>query len=212
VSFPSLCKIVQSVSWSLDVKFPSPFKETLSLFTLFSFDFLALECIFTNLNHFTSVYLWSAVPVVLAVGVVSVHLIRANTDGRTSTSTVTYQLLLLGYLVLPSVSLKQLQALDCVQVAGRSYLRIDTSIDCDSDEFKVFRVVDGLFIAAYLATPLVWLALLLAQRRGLNPAPTTGSDKKLALFLRDHNPALAPLRFLFSAYRPQVYFMEVVEM
>jgi hypothetical protein len=122
------------------------------------------------------------------------------------------RLLLLGYLVLPSVSLKQLQALDCVTIAKKHYLRIDTSIDCDSKEFQIFRMVDGLFIIAYLATPLLWFVILAALRDSLDPAPTSGSDKKLALFLRDQNPSLRPLRFLFGAYRPPMFFMEVVEM
>jgi hypothetical protein len=46
ISNPSKQQIVQSVSWSLDVKFPSPFKQMLSLLSLFSFDFLSLECLF----------------------------------------------------------------------------------------------------------------------------------------------------------------------
>jgi hypothetical protein len=114
--------------------------------------------------------------------------------------------------VLPSVALKQLQALDCIDVAGGSYLRIDTSIDCDSPEFRSFRAVNGLFATAYLTMPLVWLALLCVHREQLNPLQSTRADRKLVIFLRDHNDALAPLRFLFGAYRPPVFFMEVAEM
>jgi hypothetical protein len=46
-------QIVQSVSWSLDVSFPVPFTQMLSLLSVFSFDFLSLECIFEDSNHFT---------------------------------------------------------------------------------------------------------------------------------------------------------------
>jgi hypothetical protein len=207
-------QIVQSVSWSLDVTFPSPFTKMLSLLSVFSFDFLSLECIFENSNHFTSVYLWSLTSITVAVLLTLNHLVRSRLPGGSTTSTadLTYQLLLLGYMVLPSVSLKQLQAIDCVEVAGKSYLRVDTSVDCDSSDFRSFRVVDTLFLVAYLSTPLIWLALLLAKRKSLNPAPTTGADKKLALFLRDQNEMLKPLRFLFSSYTPFFFFVEVVEM
>ena len=122
------------------------------------------------------------------------------------------RLLLLGFLVIPSVALKQLQGMDCVTVAKKRDLRIDTSIDCDSHEFKVFRVINGLFVLIYLTTPLVWLVLMVARRERLNPAPTTGSDKRLSLYLRDQDEGLRPLRFLFSAYQPSMFFMEVVEM
>jgi hypothetical protein len=201
------------VTWSLDVNFPAPFKQMLSLLSVVSFDFLSLECLFEESNHFTSVYLWSLTPIALALVLVFVHFVRARRRGSTvTTADLTYQLLLLGYLVLPSVSLKQLQAIDCVEVADKFYVRIDTSVDCDSREFRTFRVVDAFFIAAYLSTPLIWLALLLSKRESLNPAPTTGSDKKLALFLRDQDHELRPLKFLFGSYAPFFFFLEVVEM
>ena len=158
-------------------------------------------------------YLWSSVPIILALLLVLVHCAGSRCrPGSGSSTALVNHLLLLGYLVLPSVALKQLQALDCVEVAGKHYLRIDTSVDCDSAEFKAFRVVDGLFISAYLSTPLVWLALLLTHRDSLNPPPSTGSDEKLALFLRDQDQSLGPLRFLFGSYRPCFFFMEVIEM
>jgi hypothetical protein len=53
---------------------------------------------------------------------------------------------------------------------------------------------------------------LLSRRERLNPAPTTGTDKRLSLFLRDQDEGLRSLRFLFGAYQPSVFFMEVVEM
>jgi hypothetical protein len=195
------------------VNFPAPFKQMLSLLSVFSFDFLAADCLVEGSNHFTSVYLWSAIPIAIGLLLVLVHFVRARRPGSTiSTADLTYQLLLLGYLVLPSVSLKQLQALDCVEVAGKRYVRIDTSVDCDSQDFRVFRFVDILFITAYLSIPLIWLALLLSRRDSLNPAPTTGSDNKLALFLRDQDEKLLPLRFLFNSYFPACYFLEVLEM
>jgi hypothetical protein len=208
-------QIVQSATWSIDVVFPSPFKEMMSVFSVFSFDFLSLECFFTNSNQFLSVYLWSATPLLLAVVLVVAHVTRLNRRSDVdalSWSSLANQILLLGYLVLPPVSLKQLQALDCVVIAGKSYLRIDTSIDCDSDAYAAFMLVDGLFITVYLSIPLVWMLLLYANRGRLNPSSVTGSDKKHALFLRDNDQGLFPLRFLFASYKPEFYFAEVIEM
>jgi hypothetical protein len=197
----------------LDVSFPSPFKEMLSLLSFFSFDFLSLECIFEDSNHFTSVYLWSLTPIALALLLVAAHAVSSRFPGSTATRAVLVnRLLLLGYLVLPSVSLKQLQALDCVEVAGQRYLRIDTSVDCDSQEFKAFHVVDSLLITAYLSTPLLWLVLLFSHRESLNPPSTTGSDRRLAVFLRDQDHNVVLLRFLFDSYRTDYFFMEVIEM
>jgi len=217
-------QIIQSASWSLDVEYPSPFKETLSALSIFSFDFLSLECMFHDSNHFVSVYLWSTTPIVLAVLLFISHAIEGRCSfgaSNPTTSTLTYRLLLLCYLVLPPVSLKQLQALDCVNIAEGSYVRIDTSIDCNSDEFKTFLVLDILFIAIYLATPLVWFALLFRERKRLNPLAGAAACEsggrhaevlELALGKRDSDTSLLPLRFLFSAYQPSFYYMECVEM
>jgi hypothetical protein len=210
-------QIVQSVSWTLDVSFPAPFSKMLGFMSFFSFDFISLECIIEGSTHFTKVLAWSLVPITIALLVILVHFTRMRVSGsKVSTANLTFQLLLLGYLILPPVTLKQLQALDCVEVADKRYLRVDTSIDCDSQEFKSFLVVNSLFITAYLSTPLIWLALLLFKRESLNPSDQRtdggGSDKKLSLFLRDQDKGIRPLFFLVGPYRQIYFFFEVIEM
>jgi hypothetical protein len=121
----------------------------------------------------------------------------------------TYWFLMLTYLVLPPVSRKQFQILSCVEVAGGSYLRVDTSIDCNAAKFRSFYVLDLVFILMYLSIPLVWLVLLYGRRQRLNPKT---SDPKKAIALRDEDPTLRPLAFLFSVYEPRLYFWEVVDM
>lgn len=103
-------------------------------------------------------------------------------------------------------------------VAEKKYLRIDTSIDCDSAEYQTFMVYDGLFIAAYLSIPLVWFVLLYKERKSLNPplgnqeAAHPEEALQAILSTRDSDPQLQPLRFLFAIYQPAHYFMECVEM
>lgn len=184
----------------------------MGILSFFSFDFLGFECLFKDADQYLSVFAWSTAPMLIAVFLCFVHIARQVATGGTSASSLSNQLLLLGYLVLPPVSLKQFQALDCVTVAERCYLRIDTSIDCDSDQFKAFVLVDVIFIAVYLSIPLVWLVLLSKYRERLNPAPVTGSDQRHALFLRDNDEELRHLRFLFASYKPSFFFAECIEM
>jgi hypothetical protein len=120
-----------------------------------------------------------------------------------------YYILLFTYLVLPSVSLKQFQALDCIIIADRSYLRIDTSISCDSTKFGTFAVFDACFIAIYMSLPLIWLVLLFNSRHRLNPP---AYDSSLKQYIRDNDKSLGSLSFLFQPYRPEYYFFEVIEM
>jgi hypothetical protein len=206
-----MLQIIQSVTWSIDVEFPSPFSGMMSAFSVFSFDFLSLECLFNQSNHFVSVYLWSVTPIAVAVGLVATYALRFKRTNA-QRAALTNRVLLLGFLALPPVSLKLLQALDCVTVAGKSYLRVDTSIDCDSAQFKQFAVVDGLLIVAYLSIPLVWYALLSSKREALCPASAVAGDNKHALFMRNNDLRLAPLQFLFASYKPTHFFVECIEM
>jgi hypothetical protein len=121
-----------SVTWTLDVDFPSPFKEMMQLSSLFSLDFLSLECLSERSNHFTSVLIWSATPlciVALNAAVFWGRVLRAKVGGRRQLDAVAARekvaelkathfkyFLLLSYVVLPPVSLKQFQALDCQHI------------------------------------------------------------------------------------------------
>lgn len=183
------------------------------MMTFFSFDFLSLECYFGQSNHLQNSLIYSAVPIAIAVVLCLIHSARRTiTGGSVATSSITNQLLLLGYLVVPPVSLKLLQALDCVAIAKKTYLRIDTSVDCESEEYRTFRLYDGCLLSFYLAMPLVWLMLLTMNRERLNPIPVTGSDKKHAMYLREADETLTSIRFLFSPYKPAYFFFEVIEM
>jgi hypothetical protein len=123
-------QIIQSVSWSLDVDFPSPFKEMLGALSFFSFDFLSFECLFQSSNQMTSVYIYSAAPLLVAAMLVSVHAIRGGFSADASsqsTASLTFRLMLLTYLVLPPCTLKQVRrdissALSCKYDVIRSQL------------------------------------------------------------------------------------------
>jgi hypothetical protein len=182
--------------------------------SFFSFGFVSFDCMFTESNPMTSVYIWSCLPVVVGLMLVCAHLgaLVLARDAAPDASTLAYRLLVMGYMLLPVVSLKQLQALDCVEVAQKRYLRIDTSVDCDSNEYQLFKIVDGAFIAVYLATPLLWFYLLFVNRDRLNPAHTAGLDTAHSIFVRDMDSGLSPLRFLFSVYKPKFFFAECIEM
>ena len=44
-------QIIVSISWNLDIKFPAPFSSLLTLMSVFSLDFLALECFNTGVSY-----------------------------------------------------------------------------------------------------------------------------------------------------------------
>ena len=219
----STYQIVQSIVWNLNIKFPSPFSDLLSALSLFSFDFLSLECVSDRANQYVSVLLWSGVPIILAImnlviyggrrtrimavhdrNVINIGYLRENLAQQH-----TYFFLMLTYLVLPPVSRKQFQLLSCIDVADGRYLRVDTSIDCDAADYQSFLIMNVMFILLYLSIPLVWLVLLRSYRHQLNPKI---SNRKNLIDSRKEDPRLRPLAFLFSVYEPRLYLWEVFEM
>jgi len=103
----------------------------MQLSSLFSLDFLSLECLSERSNHFTSVLIWSATPLCMVAANAAVFYVRAmrakmltfagdliSAQARIDELKATHfkYFLLLSYVVLPPVSLKQFQALDCQQI------------------------------------------------------------------------------------------------
>jgi hypothetical protein len=181
------------------VAFPSPFDSVLSGLSVFSFEFISLECVVDDSNHMLSVLAWSAVPLILLSLNLLAFVVRLATKMRTKEVLIqqhVYIFLMLSYLVLPPVSRKQFQALDCVEVAGDSYLRVDTSIRCESQTYLSFKALNSLLVAAYMSLPFIWFVLLWKER-------SSGGAK---------SGASSPLFYLFGPYRSKYYWCECAEM
>jgi hypothetical protein len=102
--------------------------------------------------------------------------------------------------------------LDCETLPhdGTSFLKIDSSIDCNSTDYKKFQLVASCFVVLYQSIPPLWWILLWCKRSRLNPP--TGGDDRLAQFVRDRDSDLSKLRFLFGTYSPKFYYFECIEM
>ena len=82
----------------------------------------------------------------------------------------------ISYLVLPTVSMTQFRGLNCQTFeSGHAYLRVDTSVWCDTDSSDYARLlsINIPMIIIYQSIPFGWLALLVYYRRrplALDPA------------------------------------------
>jgi len=114
--------------------------------------------------------------------------------------------------VLPPVVMKQLQGLDCIHFShnGSLYLRVDTSVNCTSNEYYDFRSYLLTFIIMYQFIPLTWMFLLYRKRKAL--FVSRGPNEESLLNLRDDDPTLSYLKFLFKDYRGEKWWFEVAEM
>jgi hypothetical protein len=122
-----------------------------------------------------------------------------------------YYLSLLYYCILPPLMKKQFQIFDCVDVSEQRYVRSDTSVNCGSSQYLSFSRIIICFICLYQLIPVTWMYLLYRHRKDLNPMPSS-RDKQLAMYIRDHNPNLAYIRFLFLDYKCNRWWFEIPDM
>jgi hypothetical protein len=113
-----------STSWNLDITYPAPFSVLLGMLSVFSLDFLAVECFQEDVvnRYFTTVMLWSSIPIVLMFAIVFVGIVRLfihhsfttasggdfyeDTHRHRIINEHVWCALLLSYLVLPPGSLR----------------------------------------------------------------------------------------------------------
>jgi len=215
-------------------QFPAPFSSMLNLMNFFSFDFISIECFSTNAKerYFFTVYVYSIVPLVISfvlfvLAAVRLTIVALHNGSVAAANKIRslhlYLFLFLTYLVLPPVAMKQLQSLDCIEfehvearpnkedkIYKSKYLRFDTSIDCESQEYYEFRNNILVFIAIYQLIPWVWYRLLKSKKSAVNPA-VSKADPGLALHVRSKDVSLSSLRFLFQSYRCEMWWFEVIE-
>lgn len=107
----------------------------------------------------------------------------------------------------------QLKALDCQALYGGvlKFVRVDTSIDCTSKEYAGFRVAVVLLSLVYQSVPLAWLILLWKERKALVLTYASETEETVVK-RRNMNPQLRHLSFLFSDYRPSMWYFEALDM
>jgi hypothetical protein len=213
----STFQIVMSVSWNLNITFPEPYNKFTQLMSFLQLDFFNLECL--QSSYYAGVYVASVFPMFLSVIIWAVFALRYSFQvamhhekdiKQVIFTEHMHMFLLVVYLFLPPVAAIQFRALNCMKLAdGQSYLRADTSVNCNSDGYYDFTIVNGFLITIYQSLPLFYIALLCRVRKKLNPI--MGSPE-LALKTRDNDESLDAIRFLFNDYKCSRWYFEVVDL
>jgi hypothetical protein len=200
----STFQIVQSISFNLSVNYPDPYSSIISYFSFFELDFLSVDCF--KGGYLLSVLIATVVPILVALICWVVYLFRlvyfnalsfSEIDGWDSQSKQMFAQhvhasLLIIYVFVPPVANKQFKALDCQDLAdGQSFLRADTSVDCNSVSYHNFVIMDSILIGVYQCLPLLYVALLFRVRHKLNPI---AANKELALQIRDEDESLHAIK------------------
>ena len=209
----STYQITSSVAWTSGTEFPQPFARMLQVMSIFSLDFLDLSCV-RNASAFTTVIVWSLIPVALEVFSLLLYVVRrSRAHTRVEIKEILRQhssfFFVMTYAVMPPICRYQFQALDCIDIADSEYLRTDTSIDCKSTRFSAFKVLDLILILTWISVPLIWLSILYRKRHRLNPIQAV--DLSHALRLQRADKGLNASSFLWEDYQPKFYYWEALE-
>jgi hypothetical protein len=193
-------QILDSITFTLEVKFPSPLLQFLDSLHIISFDLFIIDCL--PGGYITSVFLWTMIPIGISLFNLFLCQVRIwrlmrssefkelrrlgnqkiNDGGESEMKLDTMKkkitnehfgfFLLLIFTLLPPVVRRQFIALNCFNYNDHSLLRIDTSVDCKSPEYKLFRMFDIFVIILFMTLPLYWAFLLQLQKNILNPPAT----------------------------------------
>jgi hypothetical protein len=217
----STYQIVGAMALGLNIKFPEPFSTMVRSLSVLNLHFVTLDCIIGTHSFYREVLTISITPICLSFVIGVSWKLRVALSEPSARSRIVSQhtsaLLLLSYLVLPSCALVQFQSLDCavLQPSGQSYLQADTNIDCDSSEYKRFRVLVILLVVIYQSIPFVWFWALWSVRDKIDPRDDEGQRLHIKAAVvrreRDHPFEVSPLSFLYEDYLPRFYFFEVVD-
>ncbi|CAM9462085.1 unnamed protein product, partial [Ectocarpus sp. 12 AP-2014] len=134
----------------------------------------------------------------------------------------TTMMLIILYLVYTQVSTVVFQAFACEDFPeiGKSFLRADFRIECDTPMHDNYKIYAAVMISIYpLGIPAAFCYFLTRQMSRINPPTDKGLknqrgrkhvvDEKMNQRRTDR--AIAPTSFLWNAYYPNRYYYEVFE-
>ena len=194
-----------------NVDFPNVYDKFLDSVNFFNFDLSWVVSIGCFLEvDFHDRLLWTTITPVVIMGLLGVLYAIAVHKHRGFPDTVFRKMqekyvstaLLVTFLVYSSVSSVVFQMFACDKLDnGKSYLRADYTIECDSDKHRALQIYAGLMIILYpISIPVVYAGLLFSNRRVLR-------DEKS----REESHVARPISDLWKPYKPQRFYYDVVE-
>jgi len=201
-------QILTNLAFSVDIPWPSGYKEFISWLNVLNFDFVkisAVECIFPT-YYFRKLLIISLTPLVLFVTVAILYLIPKFLGGffrddsedarRRSRQRFWRMLLFTMFLIYPTVSSVVLRLYVCKNIEGVNYIVSDLRTTCDSQTYESYKTYGVFMIIVYpIGIPVFLLYMLFKYRHKL-----------------EDEGVLAQLGFLYDGYDHKLWFFELIDM
>ncbi|CAM9233149.1 unnamed protein product, partial [Laminaria digitata] len=223
------------------VEFPEPYSKFLSWINFVNFDIghiFSVSCILPSVNFYERLLVTTLTPLVLTTGLVLTYQVAKHRAGIGSAGVIAKRAawarhvtagLLLTFLIFTSASTLVFKAFACDDAVGdgKSYLRADYSISCDSNLHTFFKGYAMLMILVYpIGIPALYAAILWSKRELLNPrmhtavksesdatdGAATTADSADGVGVRScASNADTRCTALYSSAGPELFYYEVLE-
>lgn len=118
----------------------------------------------------------------------------------------------LTFIFYPTLSSMQFKGYVCESIDEVRLLSVDLSIDCKSERYQSFLIVNMLLTIVTQSIPLMYFVILFRVRGELYPASKRSPQAQLRdRQKREQGQTLAPLAFLFTHYTLPWWYFEVIE-
>ena len=228
----STFQIVQSIGKNLDLSFPGPmvrFNEDTSMLNL---EFLDVGCSSVDTNFHSYVYSASAFPLILVACLWLAYCVERAarawklSHGATFTAkderdfrkrlfdVYVERTLACAYMFLPTAAMAQFQGMNCFsyEASTQSFLKTDSSIDCNSGEHQAFLFYNVFLIIFYQSIILLFFCILYMNLDKIKPVSKVDGDMDAALRLRDLDRSIDHIRFLFDDLHVTSWYHEIFDM
>lgn len=191
--------------------YPLLFRSVIQSLEVFhAFDFIEvfhLDCVASGLDYFHKLMATCLLPLVAVSLVLIGELVRvALKGGHVVRGAGTKWLLIFLFFALPSISRIISGSFSCDSYdfgdSERSFMRVDTSIECGTDHHNSIIIFAAVNIVVYPIGVTCLMAILLWSRRADIRTRAT----------RDGDASLESLSFLFRVYGRPFYYMGIIDM
>ena len=223
-------QVVGSLGLIFGIQFPPIYSTVISFLSgVFSLDFISfmpIGCIFPS-SHYALLLSYTLVPLSFSTFLICRYFkLRKETDEKSiSLRNKLFELFLaITFLLLPSISVKIFTTFACQDFDdGTSFLLVDYSLDCQSDQHTFFEAYAGLMVCVYpIGVPTMYFFLLFRTRQQLKAGQVEKEEqvsKKQALEealqgreeSEEEDPTLKALSFLYDSYQPKYWWFEIFE-
>ena len=223
-------QVVGGLGSLFGIEFPPYYKKVTSfLGGLVSLDFISilpLGCMAPT-DFYNALLVYTLLPILISAVLIGyyIFLSRRSDDKAISRRIKVFEtFLVLTFLVLPTVSVKIFSTFACHAFDnGRSFLKVDYSIDCQAPQHSQFVQFASLMVLVYpIGIPAMYYYLLWKKKALLDPGQEEKEHRmsdedalretlKEREELEEKYPDMKSLRFLYESYEPKYWWFELFE-